>query len=227
MRRNGLITIRSRKYLLLNGNLFGYISKDNKNDRTLVFDLIHNKGELTFSITNLETKEEQSIEEPTSNRYFFHIDKGCRYQYKIIAKKAHGSYYIGISKKDIKVTLLNNLSILNEMNVFYVSSTKLVSNSGQNSTSFMKYEDKYRLLFKMIKSNKEKYIIVLQELLNKNELRYLLEKIYKKSNKDISIGVYDDSFVKEYSGMVEDYHLDISDFPIAEGLKPFRPFVVH
>lgn len=227
MRKNGVITIRSRKYLLLSSNLFGYISKNDKYDRTLVFDLTHDQGELTFSITNLETKKEQSIKEPTSNRYFFHIDKGCSYRYKIVAKKAYGSYFIGVSKKDIKVNLLNDLSILNEMNVFYVSSTKLVSNSGQNSASFMKYEDKYRSLFKMIKSNKEKYIIVLQEMLNKNELSYLLEKIYKKSNKDISIGVYDDSFIKEYPEIIENYHLDISDFPIVEELKPFRPFVVH
>ena len=226
MRKDGTRLINSRKYLLLSGNYYFGILKNNKVNRTLIFELQHDKGELSIEVIDLNNKNVQSIKEPTSNCYRFNIDKGANYRVHISTKNASGSYSIRLSKKDIRV-IIPNASLLDDMTVFHVSKTDLIINDrkkGYDIQMFRKYEVKYQKLFKNLKANN---IIVLQENLSQNEMSYLCEKIYKKPLKNIIFGVYDNSFLKEYAEIIDKYHLDIREIPKMDELKPRRPYVIH
>ena len=99
-------------------------------------------------------------------------------------------------------------------------------NKGNDVQMFRKYEEKYQKLFKNVKRFGQN-IIILQEELSESEMSYLCEQLYKNIHKDIVLGVYDSSFLKENSEIIEKYHLDVRELINKESLKPHRPYVKH
>ena len=72
--------------------------KCKENEKNLEIDLRHDSGEMTFVLTDKDTKEEQTLSNPEAGVVLLPLIFGHKYTLVIHTSKACGGYKIGIKK---------------------------------------------------------------------------------------------------------------------------------
>ena len=94
--KDGSRIILSRLFKLMSGHYSIIITKKNKGDRTLIFDLVNEKGNIDFILTDEISNEVKKLDNPVTGQYEFVIEKDHSYKIEIISKAARGKYNVRI-----------------------------------------------------------------------------------------------------------------------------------
>ena len=94
--KDGSRLIHSRTFKHLSGHYCLSILKKSEVERVLIIDLTYEKGNIDFIITDLVSSESQKLENPTTGKYEFKIEKDHSYKVEIISKAAFGKYSVRI-----------------------------------------------------------------------------------------------------------------------------------
>ena len=94
--KDGSRTILSRSFKLLSGHYYLNVLKKNKGDRTLIFDLVNEKGNIDFILTDIVSNEVKKLDNPVTGQYEFNIEKDHSYKIEIISQAVCGKYSVRI-----------------------------------------------------------------------------------------------------------------------------------
>ena len=92
----GFKLIGFRRYRNLSGHQSFRLNKNKKSDRTLVLELVNEKGNFEFRIINNDTKEEIVRNNLKTGIYEFKILINNSYQVHFVTSKTSGSYKLRI-----------------------------------------------------------------------------------------------------------------------------------
>ena len=94
--KDGSRLIHSRAFKYLSGHYYLSVLKKSDAERVLIFDLVNEKGNIDFIITDVVSSESQKLENPSTGKYEFKIEKDHSYKIEIISKAAYGKYSVRI-----------------------------------------------------------------------------------------------------------------------------------
>ena len=96
--KDGSRLIHSRTFKHLSGHYYLSILKKSKVERVLIFDLVNEKGNIDFVLTDINSGDTKKFDNPATGKYEFNIEKKHSYKIEIISKAAYGKYSVRIKE---------------------------------------------------------------------------------------------------------------------------------
>ena len=94
MSKEKIRTLNVRSFAFLTCRRRTLLRGHKEYEQTLIITVEKNGGELSFELTDLNTKEANTLDNPESGIYEFPLSKGAKYQFVITAEAAKGKYMI-------------------------------------------------------------------------------------------------------------------------------------